>query len=299
MKPLSIILSSLSAIAVVYAIIFEGKLKKGNKKGESGLANKSEISKVSPRGWILIGITILMCLGNGYLTVYNINDNDTKYTEDTTRYNTILKQARKQRISDSTQILGLNKTIEDNSNRSDSIKTAIITISAKEFEEQRKAKEKENENIFIHFQKEVQDNLRKTIVSYEKHHIMGFADTNLFVMTRLNNIYIKKYELISAKDTIINYLMETSEKIDRVNTYADDVAMSQDKSIRKLNIRMFLSNVEIAQNFLYAIFNKVYKLKSYKEYESINFSDSIPPPNREELNKYIYIYDESYPPSIK
>ena len=73
MITISIILSSLSAIALVLTIIFEGELKKENRKGKLVLAFK---------GWSLIGISLLMCSGNGYLAVKSIQDNNDKYKED-------------------------------------------------------------------------------------------------------------------------------------------------------------------------------------------------------------------------
>jgi len=56
--------------------------------------------------------------------------------------------------------------------------------------------------------------------------------------------------------------METSEKIDVVNKYANYVASSKGKSEdRKLDIRMFLANVKVLESYLISIYLRVKDFK--------------------------------------
>jgi hypothetical protein len=292
METLSIILISLSALAVIFALIFEGKLKK-DRGSKSPIKVWPEIKNVTLLGWTLISISILMSVGNGIVAKMNMDDNTEKYIQDTTIKSKLLAKStitidelRFQRHSDSLQIANLKElTI----NRSDSIKNSIVDVAVKELAEQRKILNRERENIFKHFQNEVKDNLRKILINFSEERIIPFGDdTANFISTRLNNTYIKKFELISTQDAIVDHLMETSETIDKVNFYADEASHAETPSVKKLNIRMFLSNVKVTQNLLYSIYSRVFMLKSYEQYESINFNDSISLPNRDSLNGYIY-----------
>lgn len=298
MKTISIILSSLSTIALVLAIIFEGRLKSKKKSNIAIKTFRKEIRAVSCFGWILLAISVLMNFGNGYMTIANIDDNNKKTQEDSVRYFKLLnssyevnKQLKQKRITDSIKILNLENIGKDNGLKSDSIRLSIVDNAVRAMDEQRKAIEKERENIFIHFQNEVGDNLRKTLTNYEEKHIKGFGDTTGFISTRLKNTYIKKYQLISNKSEIIGFLIETAESIDLVNDYANNVLDADNSENKKeraklknLNIRMFLQNVKIAQNYLYSIYGRVMFLKSYKEYESINFYNSTPEVDKKSIN---------------
>jgi len=252
----SIILSSVSAIALIWAILFEGELKKENRKGKLILVFK---------GWFLIIVTLLMCFGNGYLAVKNIQDNDYKYKEDSTRFTVLLNEATKKRISDSIQISDLKS-------KSESIKLAVVDNAVKAMDEQRKEIERDRENTFAHFQFEVGTDLAKTIVNYDKKNIMGFYDTTTFVGARLSNLYMKKFESVSSNKVIINYLMVVSEFIDKINYYMDDVIQQPQGANRKLSIRMFLANVENVKPYLYSLFIYTHDLKSYRKYESMDFN---------------------------
>ena len=82
--------------------------------------------------------------------------------------------------------------------------------------------------------------------------------------------------------------MEASENINAVNEYADYIIQSPVKSeTKKLHIRMFLLNVESVKDYLYPVYNSVRNLQSYKELESIDFNDTLPPVDRNKLNKFI------------
>lgn len=257
MNILIIALSVFSTLIVAVAIITEGRLKREEIDESVWKTFKSELSKVAALGWFLIVISFVGNLLNACLTIINTNDSN-------------------------------NQLLELKSN-GESIKLAVIDNAAKAMEEQRISIEKERENTFIHLQNEVEDNLQKILMNYERQHILGFGDTTTFMSTRLANYYIKKYESISKQKYVIGFLTEASEAIDKVNYYADQVLQKTSKSVeKKADIRMFLKNVEFAKDYLYPIYNRVVSLQSYKEYESINFSVSIPPVNRDTLNKYIY-----------
>jgi hypothetical protein len=287
------VLTSLSALAVIFTIIFEGKLKKSSRQ-KAPIKVISEIRNVSLFGWVLILISLSMIIGNGYIAQQNIVDTNDKYIQDTIANSKLLKVSNElnvklmaKSISDSITISNLEKLTLDNGLKSDSIKLTIVDNAVKTLNEQRQAIEKERQNIFTHFRNEVEDNLRKVLLSYDEKRILGFGDSSFFMGTRLNNTYIKKYEAISTQNVIIDHLMETSEAIEKVNYYADEVTKTPKSETKNINIRMFLGNVKTVQDFLYPIYYRVLMLNSYRQYESINFSDSIPPPNRDSLNQYI------------
>ncbi len=115
---------------------------------------------------------------------------------------------------------------------------------------------------------EVEDNLRKIYFNYREEHIRGFLDTIYFISTRLKNEHINAYKDLTSNLSIIDYLIETSESIDAVNLYAEEVlnlpSKSQDK---KMSINMFLKNVEITKTFLLSLYKKLYGQDSFKQFE--------------------------------
>jgi hypothetical protein len=265
----SIILSSISAIALIWAILFEGELKKENRKGKLILAFK---------GWFLIVVTLLMCLGNGFLAVKNIQDNDNKYKEDSTRFTVLLNEAMKKRISDSIQISDLKS-------KSESIKLAVVDNAVKAMNEQRKIIEKDKENTFAHLQNEVAEDLQKILIHYVEKQMLYYADTKLFTTVRLNNSFLNKYSLISSQKAIMSHFTQTSEQIETINRMLDYIANDTTKNgTKKYNTTQFLIMVEGVKNYLYPIYYRVRKLKSYKEFEVINLNAPLPKNYRDELN---------------
>jgi hypothetical protein len=95
--------------------------------------------------------------------------------------------------------------------------------------------------------------------------------------------------LISQNKTIIDFLMETGDKIDAVNKYADLATEYFDKSQKKLNVRMFLNNTKNVSPDLFSIYNRLMPLKSYKEYEKTDFFSDSTKVNEEALKGYIII----------
>jgi hypothetical protein len=265
----SIILSSISAIALIWAILFEGELKKENRKGKLILAFK---------GWFLIVVTLLMCLGNGFLAVKNSQDNDNKYKEDSTRFTVLLNEATKKRISDSIQISDLKS-------KSESIKLAVVDNAVKAMNEQRKIIEKDKENTFAHLQNEVAEDLQKILIHYVEKQMLYYADTKLFTTVRLNNSFLNKYSLISSQKAIMSHFTQASEQIETINRMLDYIANDTTKNgTKKYNTTQFLIMVEGVKNYLYPIYYRVRKLKSYKEFEVINLNAPLPKNYRDELN---------------
>lgn len=274
-KFLIFIITSLSTITVVLTILFEGKLKKECIEHPKLKDVPKEFGKLSNVGWLLLSTLIILTLGNGVVSYTNVLDNNKKYIEDTTRYVQLIKKLEKDGIKDSIEISELEKIVSINGEKSDLIKKSIVDNAVAALEEQRKAVEMQKENTFIHMQSEIEDNLKKIILHYKEDHIKGFADTSYFIATRLNNTYLKQYQTISSKHIIIEHLMETSALIDKVNFYAEEISSSHPKTDgKKLNIRMFLNNVEAVKEKLYLIYTRLYNLTSYKNYETFDFSDS-------------------------
>lgn len=45
---------------------------------------------------------------------------------------------------------------------------------------------------------------------------------------------------------------------------------------RKMDINMFLKNVDISKRYMLNIYKRTYGLQSYKQYESLDFSEEVP-----------------------
>jgi hypothetical protein len=289
-----IILTSLSTAFLVLGIVFEGKLKK-KKNEKSVLSLISEYEKLTRWGVSLIIATIVLNGANCYFSIKGANDSKKQHTNDTSKISFLIDaskdakiQFQKKRYSDSTQILKLTELTVNNGLKSDSIKGAIVDNAVKAINEQRKIIEKDKENTFAHFQNEVEDNLIKMLVYYEEKHILFFNDTNLFITIRLNNSYITKYGTISSQRVIISNLSQASESVLAVNNYCDQIMNALPKSFeKKYLITNFLARIEETKNFLYPLYYKIRKLKSYKEFESFNITAPLPKNYRDELNNYL------------
>lgn len=270
-KALSILSVSVSGLAVILAIIFEGelKLKTKNIKG----------IRLTGIGIFLLILYTLSTIANGIISVQSINESETKAKSDSITSANIITSLKKQRSDDSIHIISLNRQIA-------SIDTTLVLNTIKELEEQRKAVERGKENTFQQLQSEILSNLEKTIFNYEEKVIKGFKDTDLFIYTRFSSEYINKYKLISSSKSIISYFMKTSELIKKVNTYADLLVGDKNKKSRQTNINMLLKNLQVLFEYLSNINERIINLDSYKQYESIDFSKPIPKVNREDLQNY-------------
>lgn len=200
---LSVSLTLLSALIVLLAIIFEGKLK--SKRGEK-LSLKSflkELKKVSLFGWILISLMLLFNFGNSIIAFNEKKEQIEQFEKDTIEFTKIISKFEEKSIIDSLKILELKKEIINNGLKSDSIRIQVADNAIKELEEQRLVILKKNENVFKLMISEVEDNLRKIYLGYQTAHIMGFKDSVYFVGTRLKNINIINYTEISSNINII------------------------------------------------------------------------------------------------
>jgi len=289
MNILLFILSTLSLIAILMAIVFEGMFKSDNPQKISIKSFFIEFRKLSIFGWILIGISILLGIGNGFISIKTIRDNKLQFEQDTIKFKEIISQLKIKGTSDSIKIENLKDILKINGIKSDSIKLTLVDNAVKAMEEQRRNIERERENTFSHFQKEIEENLRKILINYEENHIKGFSDTTMFISTRLNNMYIKEYELISSNKIIIDYLMEVAEKIDKVNMYAEKASEFIDKPTKRGNVRMFLANVELVKPDLLEIYKRIIDLKSYQQYERTNFDKSQEGINNAAIENFIRI----------
>ena len=286
-----IILTSLSTAFLVLGIVFEGKLKK-KKNEKSVLSLISEYEKLTGWGVNLIIATIVLNGANCYFSIKGANESKTQHTNDTTRISSLLYSAKDakiqfqmKRVSDSTQILKLTELTVNNGLKSDSIRGALVDNALKALNEQRKIIETDKENTFAHFQNEVKENLQKIRNQYAEKIIMFLTDTSLNSMIRLNNSNINKYGSISSRNDIISQLSQTSECIDLVNKYLDNISITAPKSKQKKDeSTYFLQRLEEMKNFLYLLYYRIRELKSYKEFEAINLKSPLPKNYRDDLN---------------
>lgn len=244
------ITSILATFVAIFAIIFEGNLKEKKRGNSSNI--RVLLKNTSKLGWLMIALIIILNVLNG---IGNHN---------------------------------LKSQVEEINIKSDSIKLSIINTSIKALDEQRKLIEFERENIFANYQWEIQENMEKILMIFGREDILGFVNTDKFISTRLSSTYLNKYKAISTDKYVIGYLMQTEEIVNKVNEFCEHVLTTRaNTEARKANIRSLLSNIEKAKDFLYPIYNRIYNLNSYKDYEQIDFSDSIPPIDRFYLNNTI------------
>jgi Iap family predicted aminopeptidase len=210
-------------------------------------------------------------VGNGYNSFQSVVDS--KNEMETSK--TIITQLQEKRLIDSIEIDSLKKLSLVNVLKSDSIKLAVVDNAVKALESQRMAIERDNQNSYLHMQKEIEDNLLKSLRDYEEMRIIDFGDSTFFTSTRLNNVYLRKFGQISSSRIIIEFLLETSDEIDKVNEYADAAANSTQTNTKNVNIRMFLKHVKIVQEKLYQIYFKTLFSESYKEFDENTFPLAI------------------------
>ncbi len=273
----------MSTLVVLIAIIFEGRFKRDN--NDNRIINlKSEFLRLSNLGWILITLTILMNLGNGYVTYKSIVDSEEQYTEDTIRYTKLLNESydvnlklKKKSIADSIRINKLERLSVNNGLKSDSIRQEVFNNSIKTIEEHRNSIERERQNTYVHMLIEIEDNLTKVYRNFQEDHIRGFLNIDSFIKTRLKNKYIIKYGSISSNYSIVDQLAELSEIVVNVNDYAD-LAWNYDKGSynKQISINMLLSNIQSAESYLLSLYIRTAKIDNYKEFETLDFKSPLP-----------------------
>lgn len=277
MRLLSILLIVISAVIVLLAIIFEGKLKNSSGEKLTVISFIREIKLVSPFGWILIALMLLLNFGNNLISYQEKIEQKDQFVQDTIRYSNIITTLEDKRVQDSIIIEELKKEVRNTGLKSDLIRKEVVETAVKELNEQRKLLDRKKENAYIQMISEVEDNLRKIYINFREDHIRGFIDTTYFISTRLKNEKLHDYIDLSSRFAIINYLMEAAESIDAVNKYADSALQSKGGSdSRKMDINMFLKNVDISKRYMLNIYKRTYGLQSYKQYESLDFSEEVP-----------------------
>ena len=271
MERFSILLSSLSALAIILTILFEGQLKiRENKRKDIGY---KKFFNLSVYGWILILISLFASIGNGYISYRNIIDNDKQYKEAKAKNDLLLKSSydviehlKEKNTKDSIRLAHLDSLTIENGLKSDSIKRSVVDSAVKTLEEQRQTVERERENIFIHFQKEVKANLFILLNDFESNNIKALKDSTIFPISRLSDIYIKKYGLMSNNKIIVEFLEDASEMINKSNYFANELMSVEDLKMRDLGVASFLKVNDVVYNILGNIYNRISNLKSYKEY---------------------------------
>lgn len=287
LKALSITLVVFSALAVIVALLFEGELKA--KKEEKRFLNLTGV------GLSLLSIFVITSSLNGYISIKNITDNETKSYQDSVRFankayddsisatinlvasEQIIEDLKTKRKQDSTEVMELKSDIRR-------IDTTLVKNAIEALEEQRKTVELERQNIFLHLQMEVKENLSNILIFYNDKDVRSDIDSNKFTTVRLNCTYIKQYGYISMNQNIIDYFMNTSTQIEETNKFANKVLETDDKKLRLFRVGKFILNKEGTYKFLIAIWNKIYNIKNYKEFESVNFNSNKNIFNRSQLS---------------
>ncbi|HKI87829.1 MAG TPA: hypothetical protein VKA38_02295 [Draconibacterium sp.] len=294
LKIVSIILISFSGLAVITVIILGDKLKKGFEKRKYYKNTFwNQLFNLSGWGFGVILIYILSTIGNSYTTIKSISNSEKKAYEDSLSAAKIIQELNAKRITDSIKIAKLERLTIDNGLKSDSIKLAVVDNAVKELEEQRKAVDRERENIFLHFKNEVKNNLKKIELQLQDTTLDGFKNTSeYFISTRLSNTYIKKYQTVTNNNTIVEYLMELDEYIEKVNYYAESASNKRmPLKAKSTTINMMKGYVSDSRSYLLNIYSRVYYLDSYKEYENADFSKEPKLFTKNELNLIFLIRD--------
>jgi hypothetical protein len=286
-KILSVVISALSGIAVLLTVIFEGKIKK-----KTIVDNKIIDDRLTKNGILVVIILFLIAFISPCITYNTIVSSDKDHRNDTIKLRRIIDKLELESIKDSLRIVELLK-------QSESIKEQVVINAIKELEQQRLYVEKERNNIFTNFKYEIQMNLRKIYYDLDSINITPFAESEYFLTTKLENIYINRYSEISSNSTIINHLKETSEIIEKINLHCNDLLVKSDIINRKFEIRQINYQNKKLKNMLLLIFRRINNLKNYTEYESINFSQKAPEINENKLkifleNSYLSKIDKEY-----
>lgn len=280
---LSVILSSLGAIAVVFSIVFEGKLKnKTTGKAKKNLIN--DFLSVTFAGWGLIVISILMSVGNGSVTYWNLVNTKKQYKSDTTRIYNVLTTTKILNIQ-------LRKQRTEDSNKLSTINEQLVINAEKLFKEQQRVIEKEKENVFIHLQEEVATNLAYLLYNLSEETVNEKLEEKYFPSIKLANDYIDKYQLITDNKEIIKYLMLVSGDIQLSNSYLQRLSQLsiEDLDVVKTTIVAYNEANDNIYHRLGVIYFNIYSAKTYKDFENIGLN-RVPKINKESLKESLFKY---------
>ena len=266
-KALSVVLTTFSGFAVIYAIIFEGELKK----------EKDGRSKLTLIGFFLIVLYVAVSFGNGYNARNTIAENEQQSQRDSISTEQIisdLKDANRkleiQRKQDSTNIIELNARITR-------LDTTLILNAIKELEEQRRVAEQQKENTFYHLKTEIIYNLRLIYDRFSNSELNEFRtsnDSTFFITTGFHNDYISQYKTMSGNQLYINNLSHIENYILELDHLYNSVRNSKG-SKRVNNIESLKKGVALLHNSLYPVLCSIYNLESYKQFESLDKGDKV------------------------
>ncbi len=148
MKLLNIILSFISAMVVLLAIVFEGKIKSQQQIKLNFRFFKDELRLVTPFGWLLISLMLLLSLGNNFLLFQDKKAQETKFTADTLKYAEIITHLENKRIQDSIEIQDLKYAVINNGLKSDAIRIQVVENAVDAINEQRLLLERKKRMFF-------------------------------------------------------------------------------------------------------------------------------------------------------
>jgi hypothetical protein len=257
-KALSVVLTTFSGFAVIYAIIFEGELKRKTEKDRSHLTGT---------GMFLIVLYIAVSFGNGYNARNTIEENKNQSERDSISTGQIisnLKEANKklefQRKADSANIIELNARLAR-------LDTTLIINAIKQLEEQRKIAEKEKVNAFVHLKTEIIFNLRQIYVNLKDSRLDSFKDTSSFIVaTGFNIENIKKYQSISSNENVINNLTAISNSIQYLDESCKFI-LTTNGNEKIANVESFKESIIEIYNQLYIALCQILTYRTYNEFE--------------------------------
>lgn len=279
-KTLSIIFVSSSGLAVITAIIFEGELK------DKTIDRK--VSKLTGVGLFLLILSIFVSIGNGMISYNSIEESKAKSKADSINSKKIIGGLKEKRKIDSLNIIDLNRHIAR-------LDTTLILNTLKELEEQRQEKEREKENIFIHFRNEILLDMSSILINLDDDKIKSFDNTDKSTNWEIRTEYQKKYLALSANKSIISYLTIVKDQIEQVNMTIQFIFYSTPDH-RTHNINALREMKNETYKYLYSILCRIQYLKSYKEYEATDFYKRMKIINIETI---LALYDYEFTPASK
>ena len=125
MNAISIILTLISALIIIFVIVFEGKLKIENRDKVTFKDFKIELGKISLFWWILVILMLFLDSGNSAITIIDNQKKNNQYVKDTIRLTSIIETLHQKSYNDSITISNLEKLVTNNGLNSFSIASAL------------------------------------------------------------------------------------------------------------------------------------------------------------------------------
>lgn len=263
---ISMLLIGLSNVIIFISFVYEDSLKIKVANSEKKLSGLGKY--VAVLLFVSIGANLLGTHQQIVASEHQSNNIDT-ITDNSKVTIEALKSKRKE---DSLHIDELKSTIASLNDSISTIKDNQWYIAIKTIEEEQKRIEAEKENIFKHFKKEIENNLYKIVIQLNDKTLDDYKDDpNYFTSVRLENTYTDEYSMISGREDIIDYLMELSECVEKINFYAESILKKRNLKDKAIHINAMKGNVKRARKYLSNIYSYTEDLNSYSEYESMDF----------------------------